>query len=176
MTSEEFAELDVDEYSDRYRFELIGGRLSVSEPPAPTHGCVITNIVRLLSTHVHKHRLGVVYTGETAVYIGPDTVRLADIAFVRQNRLPLTDHRWLIEPDLAIEVISPGNRREEMAKKLHHYLSVGTDLVWYIDPTLRLASVFRNNGTQAVLTPSDRLSGENVVEGFSCGVWEVLDT
>jgi Uma2 family endonuclease len=175
MTAEEFAKLEVEEYSDHYRFELIGGELSVREPPAPTHGCVLTNIVCLLANHVRKHRLGIVYTGDTSVFIDPMTVRGADVAFIRKERLPLEDHRWLLEPDLAVEVFSPSNRRGYMAKKLNHYLAVGTRLVWYIRPRQRRIDVYRADGSTTLLTPSDTLSGEDVVEGFSCGVWEVLD-
>jgi Uma2 family endonuclease len=176
MTAEEFAKLEVEEYSDHYRFELVCGQLMVREPPAPTHGCVLTNIVSLMANYVRQHRLGTVYTGDTSVFIDSKNVRGADVAFVRKDRLPLTDERWLPGPDLAVEVLSPSNRRGEMAKKLDHYLSVGTRLVWYIDPSGRRIDVYRADGSKTVLLPSDTLSGEDVLEGFSCGVWEILDT
>ena len=176
MTAEEFSQLEIEDSSDHYQFELIDGQLAVREPPAPTHGCVLTNIVYLLSDHVRKHGLGTVYAGDTSVFIDSKNVRGADVAFVRKERLPLTDHRWLLEPDLAVEVISPSNRRDEMAKKLNHYLSVGTRLVWYIDPSRRRINVYRADGSTTLLTPADTLSGENVVEGFTCGVTEILDT
>jgi Uma2 family endonuclease len=176
MQAHEFSQLDVEEYSKHYRFELVCGELMVREPPAPTHGCVITNVVRLLSNYVHDHKLGTVYTGETTVFIDPATVRLADVAFVRKERLPLIDDRWLLEPDLAIEVFSPSNQPRYMAQKLNHYLSVGTRLVWYIDPRNRRIDVYRADGSKTILLLSDTLSGEDVIEGFSCGVWEILDT
>jgi Uma2 family endonuclease len=176
MTAEEFAKLEIEDYSDHYRFELVCGQLMVREPPAPTHGCVLTNIVCLLSTYVKQHRLGTVYTGDTSVFIDKKTVRGADVAFVRKDRLPLTDERWLLEPDLAVEVFSPSNHPRYMAQKLNHYLSVRTQLVWYIDPRRRQIDVYRADGSKTLLLPSDTLSGENVVEGFACGVWEILDT
>jgi Uma2 family endonuclease len=176
MTAEEFAKLDVELYSDHYRFELVCGELSVREPPAPIHGSALINIACALGNYVRQHRLGKVYGGDTSVFIDPKTVRGADVAFVRKERLPLTDERWLLEPDLAIEVISPSNNPRYMAQKLSQYLSVGTRLVWYIDPRRRQIDVYRADGSRTVLLPGDTLSGEDVVEGFTCDVSEILDT
>lgn len=176
MTSEEFVTLKVDDYSDHYRFELIEGELSVREPAAPPHGSALWNIVRILGNYVHDHKLGTLYLNDTNVYIDPETIRAADVAFVSKEHLPLKDQRWLLEPDLAIEMLSPGNRPGYMAKKLSHYLSVRTRLVWYIDPRRRQIDVYRADGSTEVLLPSSTLSGENVIEGFSCPVWEILDT
>jgi Uma2 family endonuclease len=176
MTAEEFAKLDVESYSEHYRFELVGGELMVREPPATTHGCVLTTIVVVLANCVRKHKLGKVYCGDTSVFINPKTVRGADVAFVRKERLPLTDERWLLEPDLAVEVFSPSNHPRYMAQKLSHYLSIGTRLVWHIDPRRRQIDVYRADGSRTVLLPGDTLSGEDVVEGFTCAVSEILDT
>jgi Uma2 family endonuclease len=98
------------------------------------------------------------------------------VAFIRRDRLPLTDERWLLEPDLAIEVLSPSNHPRYVAQKLRQYLSIGTRLVWYIDPRRRQIDVYRADGSRTVLFPSDTISGEDVVEGFTCDVSEILDT
>jgi Uma2 family endonuclease len=135
---------------------------------------VLANIVGLLGSYVRQHRLGTGYCGGTSVFIDKKTVRSADVAFVPKERL--TDERWLLEPDLVVEVVSPSNHPRYMARKLNHYLSVGTRLVWYIDPGHRRIDVHRADGSTTVLLPSDTLSGENVVEGFACSVAEILDT
>ncbi|HTA72965.1 MAG TPA: Uma2 family endonuclease [Gemmatimonadaceae bacterium] len=176
MTAEEFAKLDVELYSDHYRFELACGELAVREPVAPTHGSVLMNLARVLSPHVHKHRLGKLYGGDTSVFIDRNTVLGADVAFIQRDRLPLSDERWLLEPDLVIEVISPSNNPRYLAQKLRQYLSIGTRLVWYIDPRRRQIDVYRADGSRTVLLPGDTLSGEDVVEGFTCDVSEILDT
>jgi Uma2 family endonuclease len=176
MTAEEFAKLDIADYSEHYRFELICGQLFVREPPAPTHGSALINIAVTLGSYVRQHRLGKVYGGDTSVFIDLNTVIGADVAFVRKDRLPLSDERWLLEPDLAIEVFSPSNHPRYMARKLSQYLSVGTRLIWYIDPRRRQINVYRADGSRTVLLPGDTLSGEDVVEGFTCDVSEILDT
>jgi Uma2 family endonuclease len=176
MTAEEFAKLDVELYSEHYRFELVCGELSVREPPAPVHGSALMNIAFTVCGYVRQHRLGKVYGGDTSVFIDHNTVRGADVAFVRKERLPLTDKRWLLEPDLAIEVISPSNNPRYMAQKLSQYLSVGTRLVWYIDPRRGQIDVYRADGSRTILLPGDTLSGEDVIEGFTCSVSEILDT
>lgn len=174
MTAEEFSQLEIEDWSDHYRFELIEGGLSVREPRPPASGCVLTNIVRHLGCHVREQGLGTVYSGGTSVFVNPKAVRAADVAFIPKGRLPLTDERWLLEPDLAVEVFSPSNHPRYIAQKVEHYLSVRTRLIWYIDP--RRIDVYRADGSKTVLLPGDTLSGENVVEGFACNVTEILDT
>ena len=40
-------------------------------------------------------------------------------------------------PDLAVEVLSKGNTKAEMRRKLHEYFQAGVRLVRPIDPTTR---------------------------------------
>jgi len=56
-----------------------------------------------------------------------------------------------IFPDLAIEVISPGNTREEMADKLNDYFTAGASLVWYVHPRTREVHVYTSPQAVEVL-------------------------
>ena len=71
-------------------------------------------------------------------------------------------------PDVAVEVLSLGNRPGEMLAKIADWLSAGVRLVWVIDPERGLARVYRQDGTEAVLSANDTLDGEGVVPGFVC--------
>jgi Uma2 family endonuclease len=68
----------------------------------------------------------------------PGNVRYPDFAFVSWSSMP--GGKTPVEaiapfaPDLAIEVLSKGNTKKEMDRKLHDYFSAGVKLVWYIDP------------------------------------------
>jgi Uma2 family endonuclease len=55
-----------------------------------------------------------VMVGETGFIVkrDPDRVRGADVAFIRQERIPATgvpESFWAIAPDLAVEVLSPSD-------------------------------------------------------------------
>jgi len=77
-------------------------------------------------------------------------------------------------PDLAVEVLSPGNRPGEVLGKIADLLSAGTSLVWVIDPERRLARCCRLDGTEAVLSADDALRGEDVLAGFICPLSAIL--
>ena len=55
------------------------------------------------------------------------------------------ESRSLTWPDLAVEVLSEGNTKPEMARKVREYFDAGVTLVWLIDPRKRTARVFSTN-------------------------------
>src|SRR2546430_2371747 len=69
---------------------------------------------------------------------------------------------------------SPGHRPGEVLAKVGDWLSAGTRCVWVVDPTARVARVYRDDGSEQILTADQTLDGEDVVPGFSCGLGEIL--
>jgi len=160
------------------RVELVRGVLVVREPTGFRHGAVSAALTGLLRAHVTAQRLGVVVAAETGFQLArdPDTVRAADVAFVRRDRLPEPAPLGYapLAPDLVVEVLSPGDRPGETLAKVGEWLSAGTRLVWLVDPARRLARVYRQDGSEAVLAEADSLDGEDVVAGFRCKLEEVV--
>jgi Uma2 family endonuclease len=160
------------------RVELVRGVLVVREPAGYRHGAVTAALTKLLAQHVDAHQLGRVLAAETGFRLAsqPDTVRAADVAFIARGRLPdthLTGYPALA-PDLVVEVLSPGDRPGETLAKVGEWLSAGTLVVWVVDPARRLVRVYRQDGSEAVLTGADALEGEDVVVGFRCRLGEIL--
>jgi Uma2 family endonuclease len=168
--------MEIDEYSQHYQFELADGRLQVKEPPDTPHGAAQANLTALLGMHVRQYKLGKVY-GEVAFLAkrNPDTVRGPDAAFVRAERIAQVEKQWLREADLIIEIISPSNTKHLMEDKLRNYIGAGARLVWYVDPAKKDVTVHRPDGSKTVLTGDDVLSGEHVVDGFTCRVSEIFE-
>jgi Uma2 family endonuclease len=79
-----------------------------------------------------------------------------------------------LAPDLAVEVLSPNDRPEDVLEKVGERLGVGTRLVWVIDPETRTAVVYRSLTDVRVIGEADALDGEDVVPGFSCPLRTVL--
>ena len=54
---------------------------------------------------------------------GPDTVRGPDVAYLSFARQPTVQENYFeVGPDLAVEVLSPSNRRKQVEEKIAEYL------------------------------------------------------
>jgi Uma2 family endonuclease len=174
MTAEDLLCLNIQDK----RSELVRGRLIVREPPGFAHGVVALRIGRLVGEFVDSSKLGVVVAAETGFTLArnPDTVRAPDVGFVRRDRVPDPLPRGYAEfaPDLAVEVLSPGDRPSEVLAKVSDWLRAGTRLVWVVDPIRRSGRVYRADGTESFASVDDSLDGEDVLPGFSLALAAVL--
>ena len=175
MTADELLRLSP---SDK-RTELVRGRLIVREPAGGPHGVVAARILVAIGSYVYANSLGRVFAAETGFKIesNPDTVRAPDVAFVREGRLPspLPHGFPPIAPDLAVEVLSPGDPVKGVTEKVERWLARGTLLVWVIDPETRTARVHRSDGGTGFIQPDGALDGESVLPGFKCLLSEVFE-
>jgi len=103
----------------------------------------------------------------------PNRVRRPDVSFVSHERMPgpRPEGHCRIAPDLAVEVVSPGNTYSEIEAKVHEYLDAGVRLVWLVNPPTRSVHVYRQGDSSVtLLRASDQLTGEDVLPGFECSV------
>ena len=160
------------------RTELVRGVLVVREPAGSLHGLVTMNLGAALAVYARQSGAGAVYAAETGFKLAtnPDTVRAPDVAFVARERLPPpgTTGYPALAPDLAVEVLSPGDRPGAVLAKVADWLSAGTRLVWVVDPERRLARIYRRDGSETFVTADGALDGEDVLPGFSCTLVSVL--
>ncbi len=166
MTADELLQPHTPEHAD-----LVRGVLVVREPPGFRHADITARLTTMLSNYVAAHDCGLVVAGDAGFKLAsdPDTVRGADIAFIRRERLPqpIPVGFASFAPDLAIEIVSPGDRPGETLAKVGDWLSAGTRLVWVIDPERRLARVYREDGSESVVGEGGALEGEDVLTGFT---------
>ena len=160
------------------KYELIRGELIEMSPPGGTHGYIAAEISRLLKNFVNDRELGVVLV-ETGfqLTVGPDTVRAPDISFVAGKNLPpegLPDGYLSGAPDLAVEIVSPGDTASAVQEKVQEYLASGARLVWVVYPQQRIVVVHHPDGTARTLNETDTLAGEAVVPGFECSVKDMF--
>ena len=169
MTMEEFLENDLEGY------EYVKGELVPMAAAAIVHGEVGINLIIPLGIYVRENNLGRLYSLETTFQLG-DRVVKPDIAFVSIERL--SDEKFKgfpIAPDLAIEIVSPSDKQYNVTEKALAYLKAGTRLVWVIEPIAKTVMVYRSETDITLLNYEDTLTGENVVEGFSCAVAELFE-
>lgn len=152
--------------------ELVRGVMFVREPPGYRHGRVAARLAKLLTDHVDARDLGAVLAAETGFKLtsDPDTVRAADVAFIRRDRMPDPEFAGYAEmgPDLVVEVLSPSDRPGKVLAKVADWLSAGSALVWVVDPDHRRARVYRADGSEVLVEETGGLDGEDVLPGFAC--------
>jgi len=160
-------------------YELVKGELLMSPPPGYEHGVVTMKLTGPLFNHVTTKQLGVVLAAETGFKLqsSPDTVRAPDIAFIARERVEkagaITSY-WVGPPDLAVEVISPGDTVRRVEGKVAQWLEAGARMVWVVSPKLHTITVYRSLIDIVTLTEKDNLDGGDVVPGFQIKVAEIF--
>jgi Uma2 family endonuclease len=161
---------------DGGKHELVDGQIVVS-PAGGRHGRVCANLVMALGTFVRDNRRGQVLDSSTGFRLPSGNVRAPDVSFVSAERLashPLSDDFCDAAPDLAVEVLSPGDRPRAVLDKVGEYLESGVRLVWVIDPANSRAQVYRSPSAGTELRGDEALDGEDVLPGFRCRLSEIL--
>jgi Uma2 family endonuclease len=164
---------------DGFRYELVKGELKRMSPIGDEHGRVTMELAYALYQYVKLNNLGRVYAAETGFKLesDPDTVRAPDIAFVSMQRIQAASRIQGYRsgaPDLAVEVLSPGNTKREMSEKVKDYFAAGARLVWIVNPKLKTVIVYRSLTDIMTLTEKDTLDGGEVIPGFQYSITELF--
>jgi Uma2 family endonuclease len=127
-------------------------------------------LIAFLRAFVIPRNLGIV-TGESGMMkLFAGLVRIPDVAFASWERLPggkvPSEPVPLLAPDLAIEILSPSNTPQEMARKRREYFSAGVRLVWIIDLDARIASIYTAPEPPVIVSESQSIDGGSVLPGF----------
>lgn len=179
MTADELLVLPHhDEHGD-FRCELIRGELKRMSPTGLEHGILCARLAALLINFVDMQKLGTVCGAETGFKLesDPDTVVGADVAYISRERLRMVKNVSKFfpgAPDLAVEVISPGNTVTEIDEKIDQYFRADTRLVWIVNPNRRTVGVYTSPIEVKILREDDALDGGAVLPGFRCELAELF--
>ncbi len=162
------------------RFELVRGELIEVPGAGGLHSLIAGLLYRLLAAFANERDLGLAFGDGTGYIIAraPDIVRIPDASFVSWGRIPeggIPEGYIPLAPDLAIEVVSPGDRADDVHDKVREYLEAGTRLVWILWPRHRSVAVHEPGGLARELRPDDELDGGDVLPGFLVRVAELFE-
>ena len=157
------------------RHELVKGELVEVPGAGALHGLIAGLIYRLLAAFVDERGSGYAFGDGVGYILGrhPDLVRIPDASYVAREHVPegdIPEGFWSIAPDLAVEVVSPHDRAEDVHGKVGEYLAAGTRLVWVLWPRSRAVTVHAAGGETRELGAADELDGGDVLPGFRVGV------
>jgi Uma2 family endonuclease len=179
VSAEEFAAMQFGEG----RAELVRGEVELMAPAGFDHGELSGEVFGVLRDHVRRLQIGRVVSAETGFRLAEDIVRAPDAAFVSNERLQEVRERTgqsrfpsflPTAPDLAAEVVSPGDRADDINDKIADYFEFGTRLVWFFYPSKRTVHVYTSPTQVRILTECDTLDGGDVLPGFSCPVRDIF--
>ena len=178
MTAAEFLEwTNRDENQGRF-FELERGEVVEMPPPGKYHGFVCLNVGSILRSYAAEQGRGYACGNDSGVLVerDPDTVRGPDVSFYEDAQTPADMDRGYSEapPRLAVEVVSPNDRVNQVMQRVADLLRAGGKVVWVIDPEARDVSVCRAGVEPRLFSAEDTLTNEDVLPGFSCRVAELF--
>ena len=157
--------------------ELVDGTL-VEKTMGVKESNLAALLIYLLYSFIFPRKLGMVLGADGMIQLRADQVRIPDVAFFRSEQLingnlPEEAISSVI-PDLAVEILSPSNTKNEMDRKLREYFAAGVRLVWYADHRKRLVWVYEAVDQVTILDQTGTLDGGTVLPGFTLRVADWL--
>jgi Uma2 family endonuclease len=124
----------------------------------------------LLNNFVRPRKLGIVTGADGTIRLFPGLVRIPDVAFASWGCFPDRKRPKAripqLAPDLVVEVLSKGNTKPEMAKKLGEYFGAGVRVVWLVDHRKRTVRVHASIDESVLIKEDQALDGGAVLPGF----------
>jgi Uma2 family endonuclease len=150
--------------------ELIDGVL-VEKAMGTRESALGVYVGRLIGNHIEPADLGVVLGGDGILRLAGGQLRAPDVSFIPWSALPggempEDEAYWSVAPALAVEVLSPGNTRAEIDRKLNEFFAAGCKLAWVIDPAAKAAKVYTSAKRFKELGAAGVLDGGKVLPGF----------
>src|SRR4029453_7993326 len=155
-----------------YKYELVDGAI-VASPTGMYHSEVGARISYILQKFLDQAPLGRIYGSDVGIQLPDGNLRSPDACFVSAGKLPGGKSPVTfgeLVPDLAVEVLSPGDSAREVADKIGEYLECGVRVVWLLDPKGKTVTVYRTLTDARRLSSEEVLTAEPVLPGFSCRV------
>jgi Uma2 family endonuclease len=149
--------------------ELVDGVL-VEKAMGYKESLLAAELIFAIKLYLRKQDLGIVLGADGFLRLVIGLVRAPDVSFISWDRLPggeLPDQPIpSLVPDLAVEVLSKGNTKREIDRKLREYFETGVRLVWVCIPKTRTVEVYTSLTERHELSVGQTLNGGKVLPGF----------
>ncbi|MHB8626273.1 MAG: Uma2 family endonuclease [Aggregatilineales bacterium] len=163
---------------DGKRYELHNGEIIEVGTSSSKHSALGLWVGAMLLFFVKSHKLGGLVTGADGTYkLNALYVKVPNAAYISKEKtatLPRGTVFFPFAPDLAVEIKSPSNSKNEMRDLALLYLSTGSRLVWTIDPDEKKVQVYRTGAQPFEISGDGELEGYDVLPGFKLRLVEMF--
>jgi len=158
--------------------ELDEGRIVDVAPTNLKHAILVARIAHLLLRHVEETGRRHWVAEGSGFGLGAATVRIPDVFVLRKDTaVTMEGAAYGVlkgAPELAVEVVSPGEKAAELERKIHQYLGAGTPSVWVVYPESKHVMVYRRNGDRQEFHAGDQLNEPEVLPGLTIEIDEIF--
>jgi Uma2 family endonuclease len=171
LTVEQFERLSEEESR---RYELDHGELVEVACATYEHNRIRGKIETALNGFLAGRRIGEA-VAEQEFWLGEDTVRRPDVAFLRAEVASRIDKSKSILTDLVAEIVSPNDTAQQLMRKVDQLLAAGGRCVWVMYPAERKVHAYGQNDQVQVLGPGKNLEVPELLPGFSLPVSQLFE-
>ena len=155
--------------------EFWHGEVTQKVAPKLPHGALQYGFARRIDDHPALRQRFRVFTETRVIFTGVSTV--PDLVVYRRERVPRDARGQVAEyfttpPDIAVEIVSPGQSRTRLLARCRWYVANGVRLAVFADPRRRVVRLVRPGVESADWRGPDLLDLSDVLPGFTLTVDE----
>jgi Uma2 family endonuclease len=173
ITLEKFLRLPEEEPA----LEFVDGVVAQKLSPKTRHSRLQTYLAERINRVVEPRRLALAFTELRTTFAGASFV--PDVAVFVWDRLPIDADGEFIDdvftpPDIAVEILSPGQRVARVAERCHWYVENGVRIGVLINPRDRTVTIFRTGVPPRMLSGDDAIDLSDILPGFELTARELF--
>ncbi|OKH18035.1 hypothetical protein NIES593_22510 [Hydrococcus rivularis NIES-593] len=147
------------------------GEIIIMSPTGGETGNRNAEIIIEFGVWNRQSQLGKLFDSSTGFQLPNGADRSPDVAWIKQERwdaltVEQKERFPPIAPDFVLELMSPGDRLQELQEKMREYIENGVQLGWLINRKSRQVEIYRPGQQVEILDNPATLSGEDVLPGF----------
>jgi Uma2 family endonuclease len=174
MTLEEFLALPEEQPALEYDDGVVTQKVS----PKGRHSALQLGMAEQINRQIRPRRLGRAFTELRATFANRS--RVPDIAVYRWDRIPRNDAGEVVDdflepPDIAIEIISPGQSTNRLIERCLTFVEAGTQAAILVDPADRSVALMRVDMAMVVLHPGDVLDLSDIIPDLRLDITALFD-
>ena len=171
LTLEQFLRLPDEEPA----LEYWCGEVTQKVSPKGPHGALQLGFGRRIDNFAVPRRLARAFTETRVTFAGESTV--PDLIVYRWSRIPRADGGQVAQdfttaPDIAVEILSPGQSRRDLIERCRWYAANGVCLAIFADQVRRTIRLFRPDADSGDLRGADSIDFGDILPGYSLTVDE----
>ena len=161
--------------------EYADGEVTQKASPMGQHARLQYKVAEVFNQFGEPRRLAMAFTEARATW--SELSQVPDVSVYRWERIPRTADGEIADdlrepPDIAVEILSPGQSLRDQVAKCRRYVTRGTPLALLVNPRPRDRSVrlFRDDGSEERLRGDDRIDLAPALPGMSLTVRALFAT